>query len=138
MKKSEYKTKQKDILLNYIKSLNSEHFTVKQIYKNFKDNNQNIGMTTIYRHLNKLVKEGFVKKHVLDGETEAIFEYIGNLNHSEEHYHFKCEKCGMLRNFNCRSLDNIQGHLCEEHGFDINSIKTIFYGTCTECARNIK
>lgn len=138
MKKSEYKTKQKDVFLNYIKSLNSEHFTVKQIYKEFKNNNQNIGMTTIYRHLNKLVEEGIVKKYVLDGEVEAFFEYVGNLNHSDEHYHFKCEKCGVLKDFNCKFLDDIQKHLCEEHGLDVNSIKTVFYGTCTECSRKHK
>ncbi len=34
----------------------------------------------------------------------------------------------------CDELEQIQGHLYEEHHFKLNPLRTVFYGICEECA----
>ena len=48
-------------------------------------------------------------------------------------YHCKCEKCGKLIHLHCDELDGLQSHIRGEHGFEINSMRTVFYGLCDAC-----
>jgi Fe2+/Zn2+ uptake regulation proteins len=132
-KMSNYKTKQKEALLNFIKSLNGEHVTVQQIAIHFEEQGCALGVTTIYRHLDKLVSEGIVKKYILDGVSGSCYEYMGDSHSCREHFHLKCEKCGTLIHLECESLEKIYQHINESHSFEINSLKTMFYGKCAKC-----
>lgn len=131
-----YKTKQKQEILNFLKSLENSHFTVQQISNHLQEIGNPVGLTTIYRHLDKFVSEGIVKKYVLDGKTSACFEYIDCENlKSDIHFHFKCNKCGDLIHFECEELQNLYIHLLEEHKINIDLSKTIYYGICDRCSK---
>lgn len=129
-----YKTKQKEYILSYIKSLNGKHVTINQIIDYFSENDIKIGMSTIYRYLDKLVSDGIVRKYVIDGVAGACYQYVGEEDKDNEHFHFKCDECGGLIHFECDELDNIQKHLLKNHGFNLNSFKTMFYGKCDKCS----
>lgn len=134
MEKADYKTKQKDAILAYIKSLEGNHTTVNAISDVLKEHNQHVGTTTIYRYLAKLVEEGSVKKYILDGVSGACFEYVDSKNACNSHHHFKCEECGKLIHFECTALTDLQNHLAKEHQLDLNCKKNILYGRCRECS----
>lgn len=93
-----YKTKQMTELLTYMESVQGSHVTVNDICAYFGSRGISVGTTTIYRHLEKMVKEGLVAKYVVDGTSSACFEYIGR--HEQDTsiscYHCKCEKCFRL------------------------------------------
>ena len=55
-----YKTRQKELVLDVIKNFKND-FTIKEIYEKL---NQNVGLTTIYRTISKLVEEGKIKKSI--------------------------------------------------------------------------
>uniref|UniRef100_UPI003FA4903D transcriptional repressor n=1 Tax=Anaerosporobacter sp. TaxID=1872529 RepID=UPI003FA4903D len=55
-RKTIYTTKQGEAVLEYIASLDGVHATVEQIAEYFENQNAGIGLTTIYRNLDKLVK----------------------------------------------------------------------------------
>lgn len=132
---SRYKTKQKEEVLTYMKSMKGVHVTVNDIAEHFKGQRIAIGVTTIYRHFEKLVADGVVKKYVIDGG----FEYAGDQNcHPEQCFHLKCESCGELVHFHCKELEELQRHMLEDHGFDINSLKTVYYGVCNYCTEKGK
>lgn len=132
---SNYNTKQKEEILSYLKSLNGNHVTVQQVVDHFEKVNNPIGMTTIYRYLEKLEKIGIVKRYIIDGVSGACFQYAGDKNQQcNQHFHFKCESCGQLIHFECKELEGLQTHLLGNHGFDINSLKTVFYGKCDKCS----
>lgn len=133
MKSSNYKTKQREAILTYIKEMKGEHVTVQQVVDHFRARGVQIGVTTIYRYLEKLHEEGIVRKYVLDGVSGACFEYSGEAGICHDHFHFKCEMCGGLVHFHCHAVEEIQRHLCAEHGFQVNARKTIFYGRCQRC-----
>lgn len=127
-----YKTKQLDIILSYVKSLGDTHFTVKKLYDYFCEHNLSIGVTTIYRNINKLIEKGVVKKYIIDGQSEACFQYI-NERCDQVHYHLKCKECNKLLHVDCESLDSIISHMSSEHKFLIDFDRTILYGLCDNC-----
>lgn len=133
---SHYKTRQKEEVLAFMRSMKGAHVTVNDIAGHFKKQGIAIGVTTIYRHLEKLVADGVVKKYVIDGVSSACFEYAGDQERQPEQcFHLKCEGCGELVHFHCKELEELQQHMLEDHGFDINSLKTVYYGMCNRCTR---
>ena len=46
----------------------------------------------------------------------------------------KCEGCGRLIHLDCGELQEIRNHLQVHHGFLWNTGRTVFYGTCADCA----
>ncbi len=138
MKKISYQTRQKKAILDYLKSTRGRHVTIHDISKHLEDAKTPVGMTTVYRYMDALVNEGFVKKYLFDGLTGACFQYIDEaLSDDSATFHFKCEVCGTLIHFQCRQLESLQEHMMQSHQFDINSGKTVFYGQCAHCRENV-
>lgn len=131
---SRYKTKQKDTILKYIKSVNEQHVSVSQILEHFNNQNIHIGTSTIYRHLQKMVKDGYVKRYITSGSSSAYYQYIYDY---EIHCHLKCEKCGKLFDIKPDIIDSIKQYISDIHNFDVDISKTMFYGKCKDCSTNI-
>ena len=64
MAKAPYKTKQMTEILTFLKSVQGRHVTVNEICDFFREKGISVGTTTIYRHLEKMVKEGLAAKYV--------------------------------------------------------------------------
>ena len=135
--KSMYKTKQREELLEYLISVQGEHITVNDIRAYFEKKGATIGVATIYRQLEKMVDEGIVTKYVIDANTPACFEYVaGDADHDKDVcFHCKCEKCGKLIHLHCEELEEMQGHLKDEHEFRLNPMRTVLYGICSDCGK---
>ena len=126
-----YRTAQKETVLDYLKSSNGEHLTVKDIYEHLKANNEKIGLTTVYRHLESLVKDGTVVKSIIDENTPACYEYA-DCDHSQC-YHCKCIRCGKLIHLHCDEISSLENHISNDHHFTIVPKMTVFYGICEDC-----
>lgn len=137
-KKAQYKTRQMTELLTFLKSVQGSHVTVRDICGHFQSVGIAVGTTTIYRNLEKMVKEGLVAKYVVEGTSSACFEYIGTWEGCERSvcYHCKCEKCGKLIHLQCNEVGSLRQHLLEYHDFEMNSLRTVFYGICGECKKS--
>lgn len=124
-----YKTKQKDAILNYLNEQKERYVTAKELLEHLKAKNIEIGLTTIYRHLEKLETKGLVRKYHLDGELSACYKAWGE----QENFLLKCEDCGDMVEFKCPDLEHLYTHFNDEHHFAINPHKTVFYGKCRKC-----
>ena len=133
--KNSYNTKQKNMLDDYLKSVSGKHVTVSDICEHFKEQGNPIGMTTVYRHLERMIKDGLVNKYIIDKNSPACFEYVSEEAHDDHNacFHCKCEKCGKLIHLHCGDLEALQKHLAVGHKFFLNPFKTVFYGLCDEC-----
>ena len=134
--KGNYNTKQRQAVLSYIEQNADSHVTAAQIAQHFKTADNPIGTATIYRQLEKLVSDAVVRKYVTDGQSSACFQYVGPKKECAEHFHLKCEGCGELTHLRCSLMDNLSRHVQKEHTFEINSMRTVFYGKCESCAKN--
>ena len=135
MSKAPYKTKQMTEILTFLKSVQGRHVTVNEICDFFREKGISVGTTTIYRHLEKMVKEGLAAKYVIDGSSSACFEYLGAEEHCHKTscFHCKCEKCGKLIHLHCEDVVKLEQHLMDSHGFRMDPCRTVFYGICEEC-----
>ncbi len=133
--RSKYNTKQREVLLDYLRTVPGEHITAADVCRYFREQGTPIGQSTIYRQLESLVDEGVINKYIIDGTTPACFEYAGEESHADAEicFHCKCEKCGKLIHLHCDELESIGAHLLSHHGFRLNPMRTVFYGLCEDC-----
>ena len=93
--KAPYQTKQMKQILSYLQTVEGTHVTVADVCCYFKEQGINVGTTTVYRNLEKMVEQGMVAKYNVDGTSSACFEYLGAEEHCHKTscFHCKCEKC---------------------------------------------
>lgn len=125
-----YNTKQKDCIITAIQKMGDKHFTVDQIFLLLKEENLHIGISTVYRHLDKLCLEGELQQLATLSDKGACYQAK---NCTQNHFHLKCTKCGQLEHLSCEKLMGISSHVQREHDFKIDNSKTVFYGLCRDC-----
>lgn len=134
MNNGEYKTRQKQAILEFLKKNKDNHVTVNDISVYLENNNCHVGVTTIYRYLDKLLEQGVVRKYTVDNSTSACFQYVESDENCHEHFHLKCEICGRLIHLNCNHISEMCKHIFNDHGFKPDMMRTVFYGICSVCA----
>lgn len=127
------KTKQKDYILNCLKSNLNKHMTSIEIEDTLKYKKTPVGRATIYRCLNLLVKEGFVRKCRVDEKNSFYYQYIDDKNLCKEHFHFICSSCSQTIHFENQELFSFISGLKFDNKLLIDTPKTIFYGLCDRC-----
>ncbi len=134
MKQTTYNTKQKSAIIEQIKEIGDNHFTIDSLCETLIKNGETVGRTTIYRLLEKLSDEGVLRKFIMPQGESTCYQYVGQQNHCNEHFHLKCEKCGKLIHIECDEMNQLAGHIEKHHGFLLNPLKTVIYGICEECS----
>ena len=134
-RRSTYQTRQMKELREFLASTDGKHVTVKDICRYFDEAGRPVGTATVYRNLEKLVEEGIVAKYSADPSDSACFSYIGS---GEEcchpvYFHLKCQKCGRLIHLECDEITRLSEHMLRAHGFELNPVRTVFYGLCEDC-----
>lgn len=135
MRPTDYKTRQKEIILNLFLENKDKHLTAAEIVTHINKNADNIGMATVYRYLDKLVSQGTIRKYFLDDKSSACYQYIDPDNKCREHFHLKCVDCGALMHLDCSYMQTIAEHILAEHGFTIDNSRTVLYGRCKNCEK---
>ena len=128
MVKQNYKTEQRKELLDYMVKNSKKFVKADEIEKHLKNKNISIGLTTIYRFLNSLEKQGKVRVELR--EHTKYYQYISE--ECNNHYHLQCKKCGKLIHLHCDEIEELKVHIAKKHDFEIDSMATII-GICSEC-----
>ncbi len=131
--KRTYKTNARTKIMEYLQKNRERSVTVQDIMNNMTGENSEVNISTVYRYLGKLSKEGLVNKYVADKGEMALYQYAGSDSGCEHHIHMQCVKCGKILHLECGFMDTIAGHIKEHHGFDIMCKGSILYGTCDDC-----
>lgn len=124
-----YNTKQRDILLNIIKKQKHE-FTIKYIYNFVKED---VGMTTIYRFVDKLVNDGKISKYI-GKDNITYYQYLEDCN-MENHFYLKCNSCGNILHVDCDCIMDLSNHILKKHKFNLIREKIIINGFCDKCLK---
>ena len=127
-----YKTKQQSAILDCLKLQEKEYVTVTDIEKYLKDKGCAVGLTTIYRHLDKMEKDGIVARINMEKQQGACYQYVEE-GKNQDCFYIECEKCGQVTKMSCHHLSELYNHVNADHHFNINPRKTVFYGKCDKC-----
>lgn len=125
--KETYKTKQKNIILDIIKNQDNS-FTIKDIYEKVKDK---VGLTTIYRLIDKLVEENKLNKTISSDNT-TYYQYLSDCD-EENHFYLKCDRCGNITHIDCDCIKDLTSHITKHHKFRPNKDHIIIDGICSKC-----
>ena len=131
-----YNTAARSRILAILKENHDRTVNANDILKVLKDSGNDVNITTIYRYLDKLTESGEVMKYIAENGTRAVYQYVGEAQHCEEHLHLQCIRCGAILHLNCDFMDEISEHVLEEHGFRIQCRNSIIYGLCHNCLEN--
>ena len=132
---SNYNTKQRDLILEYLKASQGEHVTADMILKYLAVHKTPVGKATVYRYLDLLEKNEMVRKYQTDERGKSCYQYIGDIHNCRYHYYLKCVECGTLFHITCEELDHVSEHMLKEHGFLVDDSRTVYYGTCESCRK---
>ena len=127
-----YNTKQKNLILDVLKKKNNE-FTIKDIYD---DLDKKVGLTTIYRFIEKLEKDNLVTKEINE-DNITYYQYLEKCD-EDNHFYLKCEKCKMVKHIDCDCINELYDHIKSEHKFKLNKEKIIINGLCSKCQKGVK
>lgn len=111
-------------------SRNPKPITVGELLNALYKLNLRPNKTTIYRQLEKMEKEGLVRR-VNISDANATYEAVS----SAHHHHLVCERCGDVRDIVLKNEKALLKAIAAQ-GFTTNTHKFEIFGLCASCARN--
>ena len=131
--RGKYRTKQRELIFEFLVDNKNRHVIVDEIIEYTKKLGSPVGKTTAYRYIDELEQRGIIRKYIIGNGVSACYQYVDKDGDCQNHFHLKCKVCGELYHLDCSFLNYVKNHLSEDHGFEIDSSKTVFYGTCKKC-----
>lgn len=128
-----YATEQRQKLLALLKKYKDRQFSVDEIASKLNAD-VDISVSSVYRNINKMVKNGDIVRRAADGSRKFVYQYIGD-GDCQEHLHMKCEACGKLIHFDVQLSEAVLDTAIAKSNFYINRKKTVLYGSCGECIK---
>jgi len=121
------KSKQKEAIIRVIKETRT-HPDVDWIYEKVKHEIPKISLGTVYRNLKNLKEEGLIAQICLSDEINHYDGITGC------HYHFRCDKCGMIVDLD-ESIDtSIEERVAMKTGFKVTHHTLELGGLCLHCS----
>lgn len=130
--RTSYSTKQKEIILDVIRK-ETKQFTIKDIYDKL---NHTVGLTTIYRLVDKLIEDNILNKEIGKDNT-TYYQYLDECNH-DNHFYLKCDDCGKVIHIDCDCIKELSNHVYTHHKFITNKEHIIINGKCNNCLKGGK
>lgn len=138
MPNNEYQTKQKQSVLQCLRENSERALTADELTALVHNRGTQVGKTTVYRCLDKLVQSGLVRRFSAGRGQSATFQLMEHHQHCSEHLHLKCTGCGKFIHLECGVMDGVNEHVLEHHGFLIDNQKSLLFGLCSDCLEKEK
>jgi len=113
------------------------HLSAEQIYKEISKITSAVGLSTVYRNLELLVRIGMVWKFEA-GDNKARYEIAMRPDESH-HHHLICKRCNSIIDYS-DSIDSERAFikmrerkLSKKYNFRIENHCVDFYGVCHKC-----
>ncbi|MCR5586619.1 MAG: transcriptional repressor [Lachnospiraceae bacterium] len=131
--KSEYKTKTRMMIIEFLKENSDKCFTANDIYLNLTQNGQSINRSTVYRNIEKLCNEGKLVKYKEADSVATVYQYSEGHDHCDRHMHAQCSECGKIFHLESEFVEEFENKIQSCYGIDVDCSKTIIVGKCDDC-----
>jgi Fur family peroxide stress response transcriptional regulator len=122
-------SKQRDTILRVVMH-SKDHPRADWVYDQVRQEIPNISMGTVYRNLKSLAESGDIRQlDIADGTSR----FDGNI---EDHYHFRCEKCGHIFDLDEPVDQAISERVAKNTGFKVYRQRMELIGLCNACQVN--
>ena len=115
-------------ILEVLEKSPNHHLSAEDIYRVLIDQNEEVGVATIYRVLSQFEESGIVQKLNFEN-NQAVYELCG----FEHHDHLVCVKCNKIIEFQDDVIEKHQLQIAKKHGFELTDHSLYLYGLCKDC-----
>ncbi|MGB0132444.1 ferric iron uptake transcriptional regulator [Dokdonella sp.] len=109
-------------ILEILENLDGKHVTAEDIYRQLLDNDDDIGLATVYRVLTQFEAAGLVLKHNFEG-GQAVYE----LDRGEHHDHMIDVETGTVIEFTSEEIERLQHEVAAKYGYQIEDHSLVLY-----------
>jgi Fur family ferric uptake transcriptional regulator len=102
--------------------------TAQEIHDALRAEGRRVGLASVYRALDVLVRLGLLHRLDLGGGT-ARYEAA----RSDHHHHVVCVACGKVSAFADRALEAAIERLAQRQDYDVDGHDVVLRGTCPQC-----
>ena len=120
------RTRSQERILNLLKNI-KHSISAQGIYVELRNDNQRIGLATVYRSLEALKLEGLVQARTL-ANGEAIYSLV----QQDKHY-LTCLQCGISIPIHQCPVHELERQLQTSHQFKVFYHTLEFFGLCNKC-----
>ena len=122
-------TNQRVAILDFLKD-NLNHPTVEDIFEEVKQKLPRITKATVYKNLNVLVENNFIK----EVNVKGVSRFEAKM---DPHHHLICKTCGKIIDYESKELTDYALKIIEEQTeIIIDSVETTFFGHCRSCQKD--
>ncbi|MFD2167096.1 ferric iron uptake transcriptional regulator [Thalassotalea euphylliae] len=114
-------------ILSILQDPNNQHISAEDVYKILLEQQEEIGLATVYRVLNQFDDAGIVTRHHFEG-GKSVFE----LSHKKHHDHLVCLKCGKVVEFEDDIIEQRQLDIAKENNIKLTNHSLYLYGECED------
>jgi Fur family ferric uptake transcriptional regulator len=105
------------------------HLTPSEIHAKVRERHPGIGLTTVYRGLERLRDLGLISEISVPGADAVTYEPAG-----PRHAHFRCASCGAVEDVAFAIPARTLKALAAQHGLRIEDQHVTFEGRCARCS----
>lgn len=122
-------TSQRRLIIETLEGLAS-HPTAEELYELVHERDPDLNLSTVYRTLRWLEGEGLVnsRRFEVDRGQERFDPQL-----ADEHYHFVCNTCKSVIEFNAPVIETIIDQIERQFGVQVESASVVLHGYCPEC-----
>lgn len=114
-------------ILKLFEESRGEHLSAEDVYRTMLENNESIGLATVYRVLTQFEAAGLILRHHF--ADRSVFE-LADVDH---HDHMVCLECGNIIEFQDDTIEKQQLSIAEQYNFKIHDHSLYLYGLCENC-----
>ena len=104
--------------------------SAQEIHAEVRRRGENVGLATVYRHLQSLSEQGSVDA-IRDGSGETLYRQCETSVH---HHHLICRNCGRSVEVEGRAVEQWADRVAREAGFTEVGHTVELFGLCPQCA----
>lgn len=120
-------------IIEILEKNREQHASAEDIYKLLLQQDEDIGVATIYRVLTQCEQAGLVKRHQFEG-GRSVFE----IAEDDHHDHIVCVRCGHVEEFHDDTIEARQQEIATKAGFAMEEHSMVLYGLCPDCRKQAK
>lgn len=117
---------QRDIIYKVVMD-SCDHPTAEVIYNRARDIISNISLGTVYRNLNALADNGYIKRIAVSNNQDRFDKTVTN------HHHIRCIMCNNVNDIFSDTAIGFYDKIESETKYKIISKDLVFEGICPNC-----
>ncbi len=103
--------------------------SAQQIHAELRDRGEQVGLTTVYRHLQSLSDSGLIDA-IRDSTGETLYRRCRTDAH---HHHLTCRKCGRSVEVEGKAVERWADEVAQRAGFSDVGHTVELFGLCPDC-----